>query len=263
MGAMEVIIQSDLRQASLLGARIIARLVREKPNAVLGFATGKTPLLLYQFLVQMHREQGLDFSRITAFNLDEYIGLDPSHPASFHSYMWKNLFSHIAIPDERINIPNGMASDIPAACREFEEKIKSSGGIDIQILGIGRDGHIGFNEPSSSLTSRTRIKTLTAVTRRDQAADFGGEEKVPFHVITMGLGTIMESRTSLLLAFGKAKARPIAQTIEGPIAAMVPASVLQLHQRSIVILDEEAAAELTKADYYRWVYDHKPDWQKY
>lgn len=263
MGAMEVIIQSDLRQASLLGARIIARLVREKPNAVLGFATGKTPLLLYQFLVQMHREQGLDFGRITAFNLDEYIGLDPSHPASFHSYMWKNLLSHIAIPDERVNIPNGTASDIPAACREFEEKIKSSGGIDIQILGIGRDGHIGFNEPSSSLTSRTRIKTLTAVTRRDQAEDFGGEEKVPFHVITMGLGTIMESRTSLLLAFGKQKARPIAQTIEGPITAMVPASVLQLHRRSIVILDEEAAAELTKADYYRWVYDHKPDWQKY
>ena len=263
MGAMEVIIQSDLRQASLLGARIIARLVREKPNAVLGFATGKTPLLLYQFLVQMHQEQGLDFGRITAFNLDEYFGLDPSHPASFHSYMWKNLFSHIAIPDERGNIPNGMASDIPAACREFEVKIKSSGGIDIQILGIGRDGHIGFNEPSSSLTSRTRIKTLTAVTRRDQAEDFGGEEKVPFHVITMGLGTIMESRTSLLLAFGKQKARPIAQTIEGPITAMVPASVLQLHRRSIVILDEEAAAELNKADYYRWVYDHKPDWQKY
>jgi glucosamine-6-phosphate deaminase len=263
MGAMEVIIQSDLRQTSLLGARIIARLVREKPDAVLGFATGKTPLLLYQFLVQMHREQGLDFGRITAFNLDEYIGLDPSHPASFHSYMWKNLFSHIAIREERVNIPNGMAPDIPAACREFEEKIKSSGGIDIQILGIGRDGHIGFNEPSSSLTSRTRIKTLTAVTRKDQEEDFGGEEKVPFHVITMGLGTIMESRTCLLLAFGKAKARPIAQTIEGPITAMVPASILQLHQRAIVLLDEEAASELKKTDYYRWVYDHKPDWQKY
>jgi glucosamine-6-phosphate deaminase len=263
MGAMEVIIQPDRRQASLLGTRIIARLVREKPDAVLGFATGKTPLMLYQFLIQMHREQGLDFGRVTAFNLDEYIGLDPSHPASFHSYMWKNLFSHIAIREERVNIPNGMAPDIPAACREFEETIKSSGGIDIQILGIGRDGHIGFNEPSSSLTSRTRIKTLTAETRKDHGEDFGGEKNVPFHVITMGLGTIMESRTCLLLAFGKAKARPIAQTIEGPITAMVPASILQLHQRAIVLLDEEAATELKKTDYYRWVYSHKPDWQKY
>jgi len=263
MGAMEVIIQSDKRQASLLGARIIARQVQKKPNAALGFATGKTPLLLYQFLVQMHREKELDFSRVTAFNLDEYIGLDPSHPASFHSYMWQNLFGPIAIREDKVNIPNGMAADIPAACRKFEETIKSSGGIDIQILGIGRDGHIGFNEPSSSLTSRTRIKTLTAETRRDHGQEFGGDEKVPFHVITMGLGTIMEARTCLLLAFGKEKARPIAQTIEGPITAMVPASILQLHQRAIVLLDEEAAAELTKIDYYRWVYGHKPDWQKY
>ena len=263
MGAMEVIIQPDMRQASLLGARIIARLVREKPDAVLGFATGKTPLLLYQFLVQMHREQGLDFSRVTSFNLDEYIGLDPSHPASFHSYMWQNLFGHITIRADKVHIPNGMASDIPAACCEFEETIKSSGGIDIQILGIGRDGHIGFNEPSSSLTSRTRIKTLTAETRRDHGKEFGADEKVPFHVITMGLGTIMEARTCLLLAFGKKKARPIAQTIEGSITAMVPASILQLHQRAIVLLDEEAASELKKTDYYRWVYDHKPVWQMY
>ncbi len=263
MGAVEVIIQSDARQASLLGARIIARIIRQKPTAVLGLATGKTPFLLYQFLVQMHREEGLDFGRVTTFNLDEYIGLNPSHPASFHSYMWKNLFSEIGINKNHVHIPDGKASDIPGACREFEASIKSAGGIDVQLLGIGRDGHIGFNEPSSSLTSRTRIKTLTEETRRDQAEEFDGQENVPFHVITMGLGTIMESRTCLLLAFGRSKAQPVAQAVEGPITAMVPASVLQLHPRAIIILDEEAAARLKKADYYRWVYDHKPDWQRY
>jgi glucosamine-6-phosphate deaminase len=263
MRTMEVIIQPDMQQASLVGAKIIAELVRGKPQAVLGFATGKTPLALYQSLGEMHRREGLDFGRATAFNLDEYIGLDPSHPASFHSYMWKYVFSHINIHKDKIHIPNGLASDIPATCREFEETIKAAGGIDIQILGIGGDGHIGFNEPSSSLTSRTRIKTLTAETRKDQAADFGGERNVPYHVITMGLGTIMESRMCLLLAFGKKKAQPIAQTIEGPITAMVPASVLQLHQKAIIILDEDASAGLKKTDYYKWVYDHKPDWQKY
>lgn len=260
---MEVIIRPDIRQASLIAAKIVARLVGDKPQAVLGFATGKTPLDLYQCLAQMHQREGLDFSRVTAFNLDEYVGLDPLHPASFHSYMEKHVLGRINVPKDRIHIPDGLATDIPAACRRFEDAIKTSGGIDIQILGIGGDGHIGFNEPSSSLSSRTRIKTLTAETRQDHAADFGAEENVPCHVITMGLGTIMECRMCLLLAFGKKKARPIAQAVEGPITAMVPASVLQLHQRAVVILDEEAASHLKKADYYRWVFEHKPDWQKY
>jgi glucosamine-6-phosphate deaminase len=260
---MEIIIQPDSHEASRLAAKIVAGLVKEKPHAVLGFATGQTPIELYRHLVEMHRKERLDFSEVTAFNLDEYVGLEPGHPASYHSYMNEHLFNLINIRKDRVNIPFGLTDDIPTCCRSYEDRIHAAGGIDIQILGIGRDGHIGFNEPSSSLTSRTRIKTLTAVTRKDQEEDFGGEEKVPFHVITMGLGTIMESRTCLLLAFGKAKARPIAQTIEGPITAMVPASILQLHQRAIVLLDEEAASELKKTDYYRWVYDHKPDWQKY
>jgi len=263
MRAMEVIIQPDIRQASWIAARIIARLVRDKPQAGLGFATGKTPLALYQFLSEMHEKEGLDFSRVTSFNLDEYVGLDPSHPASFHSFMEKYVFSRVNIPRDRIHIPDGQAVDIPAACRRFEETITASGGIDIQILGIGRDGHIGFNEPSSSLSSRTRIKTLTAETRKDHAVDFGGEKNVPFHVITMGLGTICECRMCLLLAFGKKKAGPIARAVEGPITAMIPASVLQLHQSAVVILDEEAASDLKKTDYYRWVYAHKPAWQKY
>jgi glucosamine-6-phosphate deaminase len=260
---MEIIIQPDGEQASQLAARIVARTVREKPHAVLGFATGNTPLPLYRSLVRMHREEGLDFSGLTSFNLDEYVGIPPAHPSSFHSYMWAHIFSNINLPRERINIPDGLAADIPASCRKYEQAIRSAGGIDIQILGIGTNGHIGFNEPSSSLSSRTRIKTLTEETRREAAAAFGGEDDVPTHVITMGLGTIMESRMCLLLAFGRRKARAVASAAEGPVTAMVPGSVLQMHPRAILVIDREAAAELTMADYYLWVSEHKPDWQKY
>jgi glucosamine-6-phosphate deaminase len=260
---MEIIIRPDSQQASLLAAEITARLVREKPHAVIGFATGQSPLQLYRFLIQMRREEELDFSQVTTFNLDEYVGLDPSHPESYHHYMWKNLFGSINIPKDRVNIPDGQASDIPAGCRAYEEQIHAAGGIDIQILGLGTDGHVGFNEPTSSLASRTRIKTLTARTRKDNARFFGGEDKVPHHVITMGLGTIMACRMCLLLAFGKSKAHAVAQAVEGPLTAMVPASILQMHPRAIFLLDEDAASELQRAEYYRWVYDNKPDWQKY
>jgi len=260
---MEIIIQADSTEASQTAARIIARTVREKPHAVLGLATGNTPLRLYRNLVRMHQEEGLDFSGVTCFNLDEYVGIPPAHPSSFHSYMWAHLFSAINVAKERINIPDGLTSDIPAACRKYEQAIRSAGGIDIQILGIGTNGHIGFNEPSSSLSSRTRIKTLTEETRLDVAAAFGGRESVPTHVLTMGLGTITDSRMCLLLAFGKKKARAIAQTVEGPVTAMVPGSVLQMHPRVILVLDKDAASELKMADYYAWVSDHKPDWQKY
>jgi glucosamine-6-phosphate deaminase len=260
---VEIILQPDSLAASYIAARIIARQVRQKPESALGFATGQTPLSLYQLLTKMHRNEGLDFSRVTAFNLDEYVGLDPTHPASYHSYMWDNLFGKINIDKHRTHIPDGLARDIPASCRAYEEKILAAGGIDIQILGIGSDGHIGFNEPSSSLASRTRIKTLTVQTRKDNAGFFGGEDKVPHHVITMGLGTIMDCRMCLLLAFGKKKARAVAQAVEGPVTAMVPASILQMHPRAIVLADENAASELQRAFYYRWVYDNKPDWQKY
>jgi glucosamine-6-phosphate deaminase len=259
---MEIIIQPDDASASLLGAKIVAKLIREKPHAVIGFATGETPLGLYRHLVEMHRLQGLDFSQVTTFNLDEFVGLDPTHPASFHSYMQENFFLRTNICPDRVNIPDGLAGDIAAFCRAYEEKIRSAGGIDIQILGIGTEGHIGFNEPSSSLSSRTRIKTLTAQARRDHAALFGGEDKVPRHVITMGLGTIMDARKCLLLAFGPKKIQAISQAIEGPITASVPVSVLQLHPHAIIILDEQAAAGLRRANYYRYVYEHKPAWQK-
>lgn len=256
---MEIIEQRTAEAATSIAARLIARLLREKPNAVLGLATGSTPLLLYRELAQMK----LDWRRVTTFNLDEYIGLSPAHPASYHSFMRENLFQHINIQEKNIHIPDGMAGDVPAFCARYETQIHAAGGIDLQLLGIGGDGHIGFNEPTSSLASRTRIKTLTARTLRDNARNFGGEAQAPHHVITMGIGTIMEARHCLLLAFGKKKSRAIAGAVEGPVTAMNPASALQLHPRVTVCLDAGAAAGLKMKQYYRWVFDNKPDWQKF
>lgn len=259
---MEIIIQPTSDDASVIAARHVSRLVRDKPDAVLGLATGSTPLMMYHELVRMHQQQGLDFSNVTTFNLDEYVGLPPEHPASYHSFMWQHFFSKVNVRPERVHIPDGMASHIPAFCRNYEETIRSAGGIDLQVLGIGSDGHIGFNEPSSSLASRTRIKTLTAETKRDNAEAFGSAEKVPFHVITMGVGTIMDARQVMILAFGDKKAAAIAAAVEGPITAMNPASILQMHPVAKCIIDEAAATKLTRTEYYRWVYERKPDWQK-
>jgi glucosamine-6-phosphate deaminase len=260
---MEIIIQPNAEAASTLAARTIAKLVREKPDCVLGLATGNTPLATYRELVRMHREEGLDFSRVTTFNLDEYVGLPPGHPQGYHHFMRVHLFDHVNIAAERTHIPDGMARDVPAECARFEAAIKSAGGIDMQLLGIGGDGHIGFNEPSSSLASRTRIKTLTERSRKDNAYAFGGDlAAMPMHCITMGVGTIMDSRAVLLLAFGEKKADVIAGAVEGPITAMNPASILQLHPVAKAILDEPAAAKLRRADYYRWVFTNKPDWQR-
>ncbi len=259
---MEIIIQPSAEAASQIAARHIARLVREKPNAVLGLATGSTPLAMYRELVRMHREEGLDFSSVTTFNLDEYVGLPAEHPASYHAFMGEHFFSKVNVARERIHIPDGTTRHVPAFCQRYEEMILEAGGIDLQVLGIGSDGHIGFNEPSSSLASRTRIKTLTAQTRQDNARFFGKPEDVPLHVITMGVGTIMDARQILLLAFGGTKAQAIADAVEGPITAMNPASILQMHPVAKCIVDESAAERLRRLDYYRWVYDHKPDWQK-
>jgi len=259
---MEIIIQPTATAASLLAARHVARLVREKPHAILGLATGNTPLALYRELIRLHREDGLDFRHVTTFNLDEYVGLAPSHPASYHTFMHENFFAHLNVPASRIHIPDGLATDIPAHCRAYEDAIRAAGGLDLQILGIGSDGHIGFNEPSSSLASRTRIKTITAQTRRDNAYAFGTPDEMPHHVITMGVGTIMDARQVLLLAFGEKKAHAIASAVEGPITAMNPASILQMHPVAQCLLDEPAATQLTRRDYYRWVFEQKPEWQK-
>lgn len=261
---MEVIISASIEKASCLAAASIVRVIKNKPDAVLGLATGSTPLKLYKELIRLYREEGVDFSQCRTFNLDEYLGLVPGHPASYHHFMWKNFFDHININPARVHIPSGMLrqEEIPGFCARYEEEIRLAGGIDLQVLGIGSDGHIGFNEPTSSLASRTRIKTLTQRTIADNAVFFESESEVPRHVITMGIGTIMEAKEILLLAFGEAKAAAVAAAVEGPITAGVPASILQMHPRAKIYLDENSASKLTRLAYYRWVFENKPDWQR-
>jgi glucosamine-6-phosphate deaminase len=259
---MEVIIKPDPAAASQEAARIFQRQLAGKPTSVLGLATGSTPLGLYRELVERHRTGAIDFSHATTFNLDEYVGLSGTHPQSYRAFMEQNLFSHINLHSNRAFVPNGMAQDIPTHCAEYEDAIRRAGGIDLQLLGLGSDGHIGFNEPSSSLSSRTRLKTLTPQTIADNARFFGSPADVPRHVITMGVGAIMEAAHIVVLAIGRGKAHAVAAMVEGPIMADVPASILQMHRKCTLILDEAAAESLKRQDYYRWVYDHKPDWQR-
>jgi glucosamine-6-phosphate deaminase len=255
---MEVIVQPDYEQMSKVAAQIVVEILNAKPNAVLGMATGSTPLGLYQELVRLHREGQLDFSRVTTFNLDEYVGLSTSHPQSYHYFMREQFFQHVNIPPQNINIPSGTTSNYPAFCEWYEQRIADCGGIDLQILGIGSDGHIAFNEPTSSMSSRTRLKTLSKQTIDDNARFFERREDVPVYAITMGVGTILDARKLVLVANGKAKARAIAQAVEGPVTSMVTASAIQLHRSATVIVDEEAASELTMRDYYDFIYAAKP-----
>src|SRR5882724_3760743 len=229
---------------SRVAARIVAEVLNTKPNAVLGMATGSTPLGLYQELVRLHQEEQLDFARVTTFNLDEYVGLTANHPQSYHYFMHEHFFQHVNIPRQNINIPSGTTSNYPAFCKWYEDRITECGGIDLQILGIGSDGHIAFNEPTSSLSSRTRL--------------FERREAVPVYAITMGVGTILDARKLVLVASGKTTAKAIAQAVEGPVTSMVTASALQLHRDAVVIVDEEAAAGLTMRDYYGFIYAAKP-----
>ena len=260
---MEVIIQPNQEAAASLVARIVAHDLRANSHLVLGLATGTTMERVYRQLVHMHQIEKLDFSLCSTFNLDEYVGLFPSDPNSYRHYMDQHLFRHVNVDPRNTHLPNGLATDLDAECRHYEAMIVRFGGIDLQLLGIGKAGHIGFNEPTSSLASRTRIKTLTPQTRKDNARFFGSAEKVPHHVITMGLGTIMEARQCLMLAFGANKARAIAATVEGPMTANVPASILQMHPSVKVFLDKGAAARLKRATYYHWVFKNKPDWQTF
>lgn len=259
---MEILIFNKDIEASKYGARLFSNLIRRKPEAVLGLATGGTPIPLYQELCRQHREEGLDFSKITSFNLDEYIGLDGEHPCSYRWFMNKNLFDHINAPVDQLHIPDGKSQDVPTTCITYEEKIKEAGGIDLQVLGLGSDGHIGFNEPTSSLASRTRIKTLTQKTCEDNARFFKSIDDVPRHCITMGIGTIMEAKEIVLLAFGENKAAAVAQLVEGAISAMCPATILQMHPKAIILLDEAAASKLSQKSYYNHVAENKPEWQK-
>ena len=247
---MRVIIESSADEVSRRGAKFIAGLVRRKPDCVLGLATGGTPLGVYAELIRMHREDDLDFSQVTTFNLDEYVGLAATHLQSYRHFMQSNLFDHVNLAPSKTHIPDGRALDFQAHCRQYEQRITDAGGIDLQLLGIGSDGHIAFNESGSSMGSRTRLKTLASETIRDNARFFGGEAQVPRLAITMGVGTILESRQCLLLAMGKGKAAAVRSTIEGPVTAQVTASALQLHQDVIVVVDHEAGGWLTRRDYY-------------
>ncbi|MBN1587563.1 MAG: glucosamine-6-phosphate deaminase [Candidatus Omnitrophica bacterium] len=243
---MEVIVKSDYESMSKLAAEIIADVVRNKPNAVLGLATGSTPVGTYKELIRMHKEEGLDFSKVTTFNLDEYVGLPPEHDQSYRYFMNEQLFNHINVDKKNTHVPDGMADDIPAWCAWYEEQIKKAGGIDIQLLGIGGNGHIAFNEPGSSLGSRTRVKTLDEGTISDNARFFKSIDEVPRYAITMGIGTIMDAKTLVLLANKENKAKAILDTIEGPITANVPATVVQLHRDALIITDKAAASKLTR-----------------
>jgi glucosamine-6-phosphate deaminase len=247
---MRVIVESDKEGVSRRAAQFVANLVRRRPTCVLGLATGSTPLGMYAELVRMHHEEGLDFSRVVTFNLDEYVGLSATHPQSYRYFMQRNFFDHINIDARDTHVPDGRALDFESYCEQYERLIAEEGGIDLQVLGIGGDGHIAFNEPGSSLGSRTRLKSLTEETVRDNARFFGSQQDVPRLAITMGVGTILESRQCLLLAAGQNKAKAIRETIEGPITAQVTASALQLHRDVIAILDEDAARLLERRDYY-------------
>ncbi len=256
---MEILVQDTAAEMSRVAARLVARVLNSKPNAVLGLATGSTPQGLYKELARMHRDEGLDFSQVITFNLDEYVGLARDHEQSYHYFMHENLFKYINIPKQNIHIPSGTTGNYAAFCQWYEERIKQCGGIDLQVLGIGSDGHIAFNEPSSSLGSRTRIKTLAKQTIADNARFFDSAEDVPIYAITMGVGTIMEARKLILIANGASKAAAVAAAVEGPVTSMVTASALQMHPNAVCVLDKEAAGSLKMLDYYQWIQEKMPD----
>ncbi|GAA5229436.1 glucosamine-6-phosphate deaminase [Arthrobacter cryoconiti] len=258
---MEVIILPGNKEVGVLAADAIESLVRKKPRAVLGLATGSSPLPIYDELARRHEEHGLSFSQASGFALDEYVGLPVGHFESYREVIRREFTNRVDVAPENVHGPDGAATDVEAACKAYEEAIKAAGGVDLQILGVGTNGHIGFNEPGSSLASRTRIKTLADQTREDNARFFDSIEAVPHHVLTQGLGTIMDACHLVLVAFGAGKAEAVHDFVEGPVSASCPASILQFHPHATVIIDEAAASKLVGAATYRHAYDNKPHWQ--
>jgi glucosamine-6-phosphate deaminase len=257
----EVVIVSDEEAAATLVTAAMLELIRRKPDAVVGLATGATPLASYRMLAARISDEGLDVSRVRAFALDEYVGLPPQHPQSYRSVITREVVEPLRLTPDLVHVPNGDPASIEHSAADYETAIGTAGGIDLQILGIGRTGHIGFNEPGSSLASLTRVKTLAEATRADNARFFASAAEVPTHCITQGIGTILRARHLVLLAFGSAKARPIADAVEGPLSAIRPGSAIQLHPHATVIVDEDAATQLQHADYYRHAWNNKPEWQ--
>ena len=257
---MEIIVLPTTSAVADMAADIIEQRVRRGPS-VLGLATGSTPLSTYQVLIERHRNEGLSFARAQAFLLDEYVGLAAAEPQSYHSVIRDEFIDSVDFRAGSLHGLDGMAQDLEAEAARYEALIAEAGGVDIQLLGIGTDGHIGFNEPMSSLGSRTRLKTLTRQTRLDNARFFKHIDDVPQHVLTQGLGTIIDARHLLLLATGEAKAEAVAAAVEGPVGAICPASVLQLHPHVSVLLDDAAASRLVHRDYYTDTFGRKPAWQ--
>ena len=260
---MEIIILPSPADVGELAARKIAQLITRKPDAGLGLATGSSPLAIYGALGERVRGGTLDASQVRGVALDEYVGIPEEHPESYASVLRREVVRPLGLVAENLFVPDGRATDIEAACVQYEDLIRDLGGVDLQILGIGANGHIGFNEPTSSFTSRTRIKTLAPQTRADNARFFDDPEEVPTHCLTQGLGTIMEARELVLVAQGRKKAAAIAAAVEGPVSSMCPGSILQFHPYATVIVDEAAAAQLTLSDYYRHTYANKPAWQRF
>jgi glucosamine-6-phosphate deaminase len=248
---MEVVILKDAEKVADRAAGLVVEVLHVKPNAVFGFATGSTPIELYRRLVERHCKGEISFSAVTSFNLDEYLGITPDDPQSYRSFMDREFFDHVDIDKARTHMPCCKPGDNPQLVGpRYEALIRNAGGIDLQILGIGQNGHIGFNEPSSSLASRTRVKTLTPRTLQDNSRLFTSGEFQPKLAITMGIGTIMDARSILLLATGERKAAAVAAMVEGAVSAMCPASILQMHERVTVLIDEPAAAKLKNREYY-------------
>ena len=255
----EVVIVPSAGAAGALVADEIALLVTRTPDAVLGLATGSTPLPVYRALES--RLSGVDVSRVRGFALDEYVGIDPRHPESYRNVILREVVVPLRLDPGRVSVPDGALDGIEHAGEDYERALHAAGGVDLQLLGIGTDGHIGFNEPGSSFASLTRVKTLTEQTRRDNARFFDSIDEVPRHCITQGLGTILRARHLVLLAFGAGKAAAVAGALEGPVTASLPGSAIQLHPHATVVVDEAAAADLRFADYYRYTFANKPDWQ--
>ena len=250
---MRIIITRNYEELSRRAASFVAGQLKEKPSSVLCFATGSTPLGAYEEIAKLHKKGEADFSKVFTFNLDEYYGLADDHPQSYHYFMSEHLFRHVNIKKGKSLIPDGKVRNIEEYCKQYEWEIKQKGGIDLQLLGLGSDGHIGFNEPASSLGSRTRLKTLDEQTVKDNSRFFNSEKDVRRYVLTMGIGTIMEARKIVLLVSGENKASILQKVVEGPVTSMVPASALQLHPNAVLIADEPAASKLARKDYYAYV----------
>ncbi|MGS0686806.1 glucosamine-6-phosphate deaminase [Nakamurella sp. GG22] len=259
---MEIVILPDGAAIAALAADAIENLMRRKPTAVLGLATGSSPLAIYDELTTRCKDGNVSFAQASGFTLDEYVGLPADHPESYRNVIDREFVSRVDFAPGAVQGPDGLADDIPAACAAYEEAIAVAGGVDLQILGIGTDGHIGFNEPGSSLASRTRIKTLARQTRVDNARFFDGDlDAVPTHCLTQGLATIMSARHLVLVATGAGKAEAVHHLVEGAVSALWPATILQHHPHATVLLDGAAASRLQLADYYRETYRAKPAWQ--